>query len=140
MSRSSFDENLPLYSRVTFYCLLITVYSLSCPGILLGSVSVVRYVELRNIERIYRNTTCHLLNYRGYEQRCYHIDHYHRRRSARASYDPCFDEQFLVSYPIFNGTYVRSSLSTFMKYKRHSQRKVWQILSVNFSLILFRLE
>jgi hypothetical protein len=85
-------------------------------GITIGTIGAVNYFRNRNDERTYgpwktlcfvRNYTAYQCNYRWFSD-CY--DRY-----------PCFNEEYLVDYEIFNKTIIRSSIKT--KNQKNLHRK-----------------
>jgi hypothetical protein len=85
-------------------------------GIILGTIGGLNYIRNQNDERIYRpwKTLCLVRNYTS--NRCdsqWFSDCYDRY--------PCFNEEYLVDYEIFNKTIMRSSIKT--KKQKHLTRK-----------------
>ncbi|CAF0820356.1 unnamed protein product [Adineta ricciae] len=81
------------------------------PGIIVGSISAADYVRNRPT---YTNTSCHLLSYSFYTHTC-------QTDAENPSEYTCFNEQFLVSYTIFNGTILNSTFSSNDNSQQHSQ-------------------
>ena len=84
------------------------------PGIVVGSVSAADYVRNRPA---YTNTSCRLLHYSLFTHTC-------QTDEEIPSTYTCFNEQFLVSYSIFNGTILNNTFSLNDNAQQHSQVSV----------------
>jgi hypothetical protein len=86
--------------------------------IIWGSFSAAHYVNYQNTRSVYTSTICLLLNYTV-------VQHTRQYCSSNvcASYT-CFDERFLVTYPISNNTYITSVFSSFDEDKPYQQSQV----------------
>ncbi|CAF1121220.1 unnamed protein product [Adineta ricciae] len=81
------------------------------PGIVLGSISAADYVRNRPA---YTNTSCRLLHYSFFTHTCQTKEEY-------PSEYTCFNEQFLVTYSISNGTILNNTFSSDDNEQQHSQ-------------------
>ncbi len=104
------------YSALRCGCFCIFILLIPC--IIWGSISASSYVRYRNIRKNYNNTTCTLLNYTVLKHECTFC------ASQLCSSNTCFNEQFLVTYPISNKTYITSIFVSFDKDKIHQQSQV----------------
>ncbi len=69
---------------------------------------------------MHTNTICLLRNYKVDVRKCIEC-------GEECSTYKCYDEQFLVSYPIFNGSYLTSLYTSFGRCKMHKQRQVCRV-------------
>jgi hypothetical protein len=99
-------------------CLISIVCCLIIPCIVFGSILASNYVNNRNTRQLYTSTTCLLLNYSIFEHQCQQCGFH------MCSYYKCFDENFTVSYPISNNTYIRSVFTSINRKKQHLQTQV----------------
>ena len=91
------------------------------PCLTFGSIKAASYVRIRKERALYDNSTCLLLNYTLLEHKCANCN-------PSCTFYRCFDETFLMSYPIFNQTPVRSAYSTADRKEKHSQKLVTHII------------
>ncbi len=87
--------------------------------IIYGSISASNYVKTKNTWQLYTSTNCLLLNYSLADHQCQSCSSY-----GYCSYYECFDEVFTVSYPISNGTSIRSVFSSMNNPAQHFQTQV----------------
>jgi hypothetical protein len=76
-------------------------------GIILGSIGLCDYVRNRNDERLYRSwkTLCIVRNFTSNRCDCQWSNDFCKTY-------PCFNEDFLVNYEIFNKTIITSYIKT----------------------------
>jgi hypothetical protein len=73
--------------------------------VVVGLIGTVNYVKIRNLRRLYRNTTCLLVNHTCIEEQ-YEVISMHSGRTINQR----STENLSVSYSIWNGTEVASVL------------------------------
>ncbi|CAF4644795.1 unnamed protein product [Rotaria socialis] len=107
------------------FCLCIILI----PFIIWGSVSTAAYVRYRNIHKSHTNTTCLLLNYTVHQHECENCD------SESCTYYTCYDERFLVKYPISNGTFITGTSASFDRDEPHKQTQIGKSYTCFYNLI-----
>lgn len=115
-------------------CLWICSCCLFLECIILGSVFVSSYLEDQKIRYNHVNTCCLLHNYTVLETTCEACNNY------GCFHYKCFDEQFLLSYPILNGSYITSTYQSFGKDKTHKQIQVqtnYYCVTILFLFVFF---
>ncbi len=94
------------------------VCAIFIPCIIWGSISASWYVKYKNIRNMYTPTTCLLLNYTVNSHQCEDCG------TDSCTYYTCFDERFVVSYPISNNSYITSIFSSLDNAEKHQQTQV----------------
>ncbi|CAF3647980.1 unnamed protein product [Rotaria sp. Silwood1] len=114
-----------LYGTVCYSIRLLTLYSgvlivstFFIIGIILKSIAAPDYVNERRTREFYTNTSCLLLNYTFVIRECQSCAQY-----SCSTYS-CLDEQFFMSYIIFNGTLVNSTFVIYGKATSHKQIQI----------------
>jgi len=107
-------------------CAGILAVILLIPCIIWGSITVTQYVHYRNVRKIHTNTTCLLLNYTVRSHDCLHNTGEHGPYT-------CYDERFLVTYPILNKTSITSVTAILDTENTHHQTQVLVILFLYYN-------